>query len=156
MRIAIALCVVLLGACQSAAPPEQQAQKKESPSARPPVEAKAGGYALTLQDSGTTCVVEASRGDVKTRLDLEFRGPCEFVRDHKGEVMSYRYADAGNVTVVIVVGEIKEKCGPVHRALLLRDSEAKRSVRVARGSLACPASGLDEVEFSLYGHERGA
>lgn len=158
VRIALLLAVVLLSACQSA-PPAQPGPKKAAPPPAAPVQAKVAGFDLILRDAGDRCVVEASREAAKTVLDLEFRGPCDFVRDHRGEVMSHRYADAGNVTVVIVVGEIvvgenKARCGPVTRGILLRDSGAKRSTRIGRGPQVCPASGLDEVEFSLYGHEK--
>lgn len=109
----------------------------------------ARGWAVSLP-AGNPCMVQAddAAGRV-SRKPLAFGGPCELIRDHQGAPQARIY---GEVTVVVAVGEIKNGCGPVAQGILVRDQGVTLSERITRGSLKCPAAGLDEKEFWLFGH----
>ena len=110
-------------------------------------------YQIALRSHDNRCQLDYSAPDGGSgNLPLAFPGPCDFVRDHRGQLLSYRYADAGDVNVLVVIGELSKGCGPVAQGILLRKSSLALSTRVARGPLSCPASGMDEAEFWLFSH----
>jgi len=154
---AIAALVLLTGlaACGTTA--------KNAPLAIPEMTADTGngqqlrfpfnGYQLVLREEQGGCLLNYTDSSGRSsRLDLALKGPCNFVRDHRGHPLSHRYPDAGDTIVLVAVGEIQQGCGPAARGLLINNAGFSLSPRDARGYQKCPASGMDEKEFWLFAH----
>jgi hypothetical protein len=144
----------MLAVLAGCAAPERSAESHR-PAAPPPPAAESGkiaGGELLLDSSGQRCTVTPRTGQAETRLVTELSPPCALMRDHKGEIQTYRYEDAGGAQVYVVAGEMKGECGLSAQGVLVRSSGATLSKLVQRGSYKCPKSGLDERDFWLFAH----
>jgi hypothetical protein len=122
---------------------------------------KVRGYTLTMDKcDGTACVEYFSKAR-KGKLPLTLDGPCDFARDHKGNLLSYTYKDAKKVTVAIVVCAIgnpssndplvQKGCGTQAQGILIRENEIVLSSRIVKDGVWCP-KGIDEKEFWIFSH----
>lgn len=120
------------------------------------------GYTLRLEECEGKCVVKYAGEKHCGELVLDIRPPCQFVRDYKSDPLSYTYEDAGNATVLVVVGAIgdsectdplmKKGCGTQTQGVILRCQGVSASKRIVKGSVWCPSKGIDEKEFWMFAH----